>query len=77
MGRDIIILRILRKIKKLLYNQKLMLIVMHILATFNLLKCLYVVYESIHFNFISITVKINSSTFLGSSAGLGYKDFRI
>ena len=60
MGQDIIILRILRKIKKLLYYQKLMSIVMHILATFNLLKCLSVVYESIHFNFISIPVKMSS-----------------
>ena len=77
MGQDIIIFRIVRKIEKLLYNQKSISIVMHIMAIFNFLKCLYVVFDSIHLNFISIPVEMSGLSFLGSSMGLGFKKFRI
>ena len=76
-SRDIIIFIILRKIWNLLCNQKLFSIVIHILATFNFKKYLSVVFGSIHLDFISSPVEMSCWTFLGSSMGLEYKDFRI
>ena len=74
---DIIIFRILRNIWNLLYIQKSFTSVIHILATFNFLKCLSVIFESIRLNFISISVEMSRWTFIGYSMELGNKDFRI
>ena len=46
---------------------------MHILATFNFKKSLSVVFESIHFDFISTGVEMCGWTFFGSSMGLRFK----
>ena len=59
---------------KLLYNQSWYHLWCIFNFLFNFLKCLSVVFNNMHLNFISIPSEMSGWTFLGSSLVQGYKD---
>ena len=73
-GRDIIIFWILREIENCCIIKSWYHLWCIFNFLFNFLKCLSVVFNNMHLNFISIPSEMSGWTFLGSSLAQGYKD---